>query len=173
MHGLSTCSSGARTINTKTFIVLRDDTPNYTYRELTCTDLCSNNSYRLISALQNTHLWSWEARRSTFSTLSPHADIATGQDLTAMRSRVALTAAHRSSRLSTIRMKPSPDAAALREKNTQRYRHRKLHFCVREIRRCDLLGWYKSARQLKPCSPSCMSLCSGLPNRPIKWYSIF
>lgn len=34
-----------------------------------------------------------------------------------MRSRVALTAAHRSSRLSMTRMKPTPDAATLREAN--------------------------------------------------------
>lgn len=35
-----------------------------------------------------------------------------------MRSRVALTAAHRSSRLSMTRMKPTPDASTLQERNT-------------------------------------------------------
>lgn len=44
------------------------------------------------------------------------------QGLTAMRCRVALTAAHRSSRLSMTRMKPTPDAATLQgEKNIHCY----------------------------------------------------
>lgn len=48
-----------------------------------------------------------------------HTCTQTSQEvLTAMRSRVALTAAHRSSRLSMTRMKPSPDAATLQERST-------------------------------------------------------
>lgn len=46
-----------------------------------------------------------------------------------MRSRVALTAVHRSSRRSMTRMKPSPDAAALWERGARRYRTFPLSVC--------------------------------------------
>lgn len=58
-----------------------------------------------------------------------------------MRSRVALTAAHRSSRLSMTRMKPTPDASTLQERNTHTHTvnpHRKtplLFLCVQERKR--------------------------------------
>lgn len=90
-------SAGKISRNTKTSISLSVDVPNYRHTELTTAKESTETKIAIM--------------KKDFSTLTNRQ-----RTLTAMRCSVALTAAHRSCRLSMTRMKPTPDAAMLRER---------------------------------------------------------